>query len=370
MQLITDDIYKREFDEFNRLFSAECDNSPPCDKIHTITSITYVWPRIENLKLLSRLLVPEVDMYDNILDNGQLREVLLTDIKANKLSIKNMNLPNGTVTTISYDEIIKGINLRPDGAHWEHSINLHQIFSGRNISIKISNSNIQFCGSASEDDSIDIAEDMIDRVNVARQDLNLLRVHQDEVNIIIKQLIDQPMSFTKPEYYNNPYLREGWIQIDNQPLKDVILRQAIGCRSSKVLIKRLNAILATPGIISEEDLVIYDIVTVLMKSSFRLTYKFSLMEFDQYLRSIPGIRNTYEFNPDVKMEIKIRFVRFDDKGQRLQIETFTIASTFTVSQISFGLEMMIESRARFVNMINDFLKNYATTSRYNDACGL
>ena len=365
MQLITDDIYNKEFCEFNSFFPIQCNDSPPCDKIHTITSLTYIQPKIDNLNLLSLLLVPEVDMYNNILDNGILREILLSDIKADKYTIKNKDLPDGTVTTISYKKIVKGINLRPDGASWEHSVNLHQIYSKRNISVKISSSNIQFCGSSSEEDSIDIAENIIDRINYARRELELLRINQNEVMQIIKQLTDEPKSFTKPEYYNNPYLRNQWIDCNNSELKNMILRQASGSRSSRVLAKRLNSILATPGIISEEELIIHDIVTVLMKSSFRLAYKFSLVELAAYLDTIPGVRNTYNFNPDVRMEIRVQLIRFNERGQRLHIETFTIASTFTVSQISFGLDMMRASRAQFINMINDFIKNYATVSYYN-----
>lgn len=384
MKLITNDIYRNEFLQFDLRFSIECVTAPPCDRIHTITSLSYIWPYINDLQLLTTMLAPDIDMYNNLIIDGRLIEVSLIKKVADKEEplieltldmtqpkkkpikyvINNLgHLPNGSLIMIRFDKLVKGIDLRPDNLQWEHSVNIHQVYSRRNISIKISNKNIQFCGSSSERDSVEISNNIVARINQACDDLFLMRDNLAEMTVIINDLTIQARSFVKADYMANPLIRDDWINTPNQPLKEAILRQARGTQYSRVLAKRLSAIVVTTSEISEDEVIIDNVVTVMMKSCFRLSHEFSLIEFDRYLDTVPGARFTRRFCPDILMELKIQFVRFDEHGERSQIETFTIASTFTVSQISFGLEMMIASRGQFINMINDFLANYATCRR-------
>jgi hypothetical protein len=296
---------------------------------------------------------------------------------------------------VRYNSIVRGHNLRPKNRQCINSIAIQSYYSNRNVSIKISADNIQFCGPTSEEDCAAILEIVSNHLNQALSDIEYLKENEEELNEIIDRLPD--MKFKKNEFY--PGIREEWIEcMDGEPIDDrmreIILRIAIGSRTSKILKSRLKSVLKHLKIVNlPSEVQNGGLNIVMMKSSYRLPYAFPFIEFHQYLTTLPGLRHTVQYNPDVIQKMKIFILRYDNEYEYLdecsqdqllpydtcyneestnasvslmddspfsQIETISIASTFFVNQISFSTIMLRETRSMFMAILQEFIDKHVS----------
>lgn len=398
MHPISASILSDEFAELRKRFPPNIESVPDAN-IVTITNMSPIEPSIRDFELITLLMHVDVDCYCTIVLNDELHTVKLRQKEEMKYLVDDPLVPDGLIYSARYNDIVRGHNLRPSNRQCINSVAIQSYYSRRNISIKISSDNIQFCGPISEDDCQSILDMACLRLNQVLKDVEYLKNNEEEVRDFMRRCPSK--SFKKSEFY--PYIREEWLDsVEGEPisetLREIILRVAIGSRSTSVLITRLRSILSyikksdLPPRIDNGGLNI-----VMMKSSYRLPYAFPFIEFYAYLATIPGLRYTVQYNPDVIQKMKIFILRYDNDYQYLdecsqdqvlpyqlsynddgtessmsmmeeapwsQIETISIASTFFVNQVSFNTNMLRETRSQFLSILEDFILNHV--SSYQD----
>jgi hypothetical protein len=383
-----------EFKELRNRFPSNIDSIPD-PNIVTITNMSPIYPSIGNFELITMLMHIDVDCYCTVVIDGELHTVKLRHKENMKYYIDDSEVPDGLIYCARYNSIVRGHNLRPKNRQCINSIAIQSYYSNRNISVKISSDNIQFCGPTSEDDCAHVLEIVSKHLNGALSDIQFLNENQEQLRSIIPRIPD--MKFKKTEFY--PGIREEWLDaIEGDPVQDrmreIILRVGIGSRTSNILKNRLNQVLRyLKGAQLPDSVVNGGLNIVMMKSSYRLPYAFPFIEFYNYLSTLPGIRYTVQYNPDVIQKMKIFILRYDNDYQYLdecdedmllpydtcfndestsasismmdespfsQIETISIASTFFVNQISFSTTMLRETRSMFMSILQEFMDNHAT----------
>jgi hypothetical protein len=344
MDIFSIDDLRDEFAQLEALYPVDVNVDDY--KVDTVTAIGYFQPPIDNLLALGLAINPTITQDTQVPLFSKSPDKYVVDTSKIGHSLDDQ------IVSVTYERVVKGINLRPKSNSWPHAVTLHLIYNGKNINVKISSNNAHICGCKAPTDPQDIFEAVLDIINMAIHNYQLIYDYRDEVEAFVERWADSVFHY-----------KQSWFKgLGLQPEIERVIENFGRYLGNPVkTAKLLTKVLKSPSTSVASDYVTpsSDIRIVMMKANFRLDYMISFSEFHRFLRTLPGIRYTSIYRPDIAQSIMMFFPHISETDQQLEILTLT--GTMTINQTSYNSEMMTKTRLLCLAIVDDFISRHTSS---------
>jgi len=279
--------------------------------------------------------------------------------------VKKIELPvyqDGTILFLGLGKNARGmIRSRPKG-QWINSVSIYLSVSGKNLSLKLSKSNIQMCGAKNLKMCQNACQTIIKIINSIDQNLRLIQQEKELAESLVRDVISEGITgavLIKEErrlektFDARTISREIEYFFDQKTklIRDYLIDQVMDCYYASQARKKLSWVLQQTGII-DQPLEIEDYNYCMIKQRFNIGYDIIEEKFVQeFSKRAPEFH--VDFFPDIRdycvFNVKCCLNK-DDNPSKIKKHTFSLKQNGKVTYSTLGCDETEPLYRKFVSV--------------------
>jgi len=327
-----------------------------------------MYKEFKDLKITTMTLVISLNGSINLKETFSTLPITRIELPQRKRVLKKFKIPHhdvpGSILSMRYAGYTRGV-VRSSGKKWfKNSITIDMSVKEKNLSLKVSNTKIQMCGASSDEQALEGANRLIQKIFLVQEEIDYIKQNKDKALEIVEYIAENfrgdLISFTNDDS-NSERSEEEDDRYDLVIPEDVSHITTIDERISSFIMSFVNEFVCYNDFIStcrwfmeidrlcSPDLGIERINKAMVNYNYDIGFKIDRYNLAANICDLNGFKarylNTAEYN--VTITLPIKDVNSQKKKSKVPCHTFMVYQSGLVTQSGPGNQEMEDAYVLF-----------------------